>query len=477
MTFTNEIIVVMLNLIVLGMTVHAKSLYSGWQDTRPSHALIMTFISANLSAIAAIGFVWLSPVFLTLTNTLLLTTVCCAVLTARSWRIPFSTGVIRWSAASLLCIGLIFEWLRQDGTYLQRVIAFSILSTLFLFWLIYEVWKKQREENSFQLKFLMGVALASLALRLARLTAVLMLDVQPATLFHEGSAPATLRLMSLSMDVLILSSLLGYNTHLLTVRHQRTEVENQKVRATNLALDAALAENTQMLKALTLSVKSHNMGILLASLAHELSQPMQLMRIKTELMAEMPELQNSERQAFIQGLLQDNIHAAEIIVQLKKFLRNGTSEYQSIFLGDVVAESVTLIQGELARFQITLDQEVDLFAKVWADEGQLQMVVLNLLKNALDVLRTVPLPRKIDLKLTQTDQTTVLTVSDNGPGVPDSDGNRVFDMFYSTKKDGMGLGLWLSHSIIKNHGGSLSVSPSPSGGACFQMTLPKHTER
>lgn len=63
MTFANEIIVLMLNLIILGMTVHAKSLYAGWQDARPSRALIMTFASANLSAISAMSFIWVSPVF------------------------------------------------------------------------------------------------------------------------------------------------------------------------------------------------------------------------------------------------------------------------------------------------------------------------------------------------------------------------------------------------------------------------------
>lgn len=288
MTYPNEIIVLMLNLIVFGMTVHAKSLYEGWQDARPSRALITAFVSANLTAISAFLYIWVHPVFLTLTNTLLLVTACCTGLTARSWRLPLTPVLFRCLMAFLLCIGMVFEFLRQNGTYLQRVVVYSILSAVFFSWLIYETWKKLQEDDSFQLKFLMGVAIASLGFRLARMTAVLMQDVQPATLFQEGSIPGVLRIMSLSTDVLLLSALLGYSTHMLTLRHQRTEEDNQKVRAANLALDAALAENTQMLKALTLSVKSNNMGVLLASLAHELSQPLQLMRIKTELLASMP---------------------------------------------------------------------------------------------------------------------------------------------------------------------------------------------
>lgn len=371
---------------------------------------------------------------------------------------------------------MVFEFLRQNGTYLQRVVVYSLLSALFFSWLIYETWQKHRKDNSFQLKFLMGVAIASIGFRLARMIAALMQDVQPATLFQEGSIPGVLRMMSLSTDVLTLSSLLGYSTHVLTLRNQRTEEDNQKVRAANVALDTALAENTQMLKALTMSVKSNNMGVLLASLAHELSQPLQLMRIKAELLASMPELQHSDRQQFIQGLIQDNARAGDIIVQLRKFLRSGSSEFNWVSMDQVVTESLGMIQAELTRYEITLTQEIASDVSVWADEGQLQMVVLNLLKNAMDILRTVPSPRKIHLQLSQSDQVTVLTVSDNGPGIPKSQQSRVFEMFYSTKDEGMGLGLWLSHSIVKNHGGQLQVSNSPTGGASFTLTLARSAQ-
>jgi signal transduction histidine kinase len=284
--------------------------------------------------------------------------------------------------------------------------------------------------------------------------------------------PAILRLVSLSMDVLILSSLLGYSIHELAQKNKLIQEESQRVRAANVALDAALAENTQMLTALTMSVKSNNMGVLMASLAHELSQPLQMIRTKTELLASMPELQNSERQWFIQGLIQDNKRASDIIVQLRKFLRSGSSDFNDVHLDQVVAESLVMVQMELTRCKITLTQEVESDVVVWANEAQLQMVVLNLLKNALDVLRTAPLPREIHLQLKQSEQATQLTVSDNGPGVTESQRAHVFEMFYSTKKEGMGLGLWLSHSILKHHGGLLEVSTSPSGGACFTMTLP-----
>lgn len=373
----------------------------------------------------------------------------------------------------MLFVMLTFEVFRQNGTYVQRVVIYCVFSTMFLSWLLYEVWQARRQKgNTFQLKFLALVMLISLSLRLARMTVVLMLEVPPESLFQEGMMPAILRLVSLSMDVLILSSLLGYSIHELAQKNKLIQEESQRVRAANVALDAALAENTQMLTALTMSVKSNNMGVLMASLAHELSQPLQMIRTKTELLASMPELQNSERQWFIQGLIQDNKRAGDIIVQLRKFLRSGSSDFNDVYLDQVVAESLVMVQTELTRCKIMLTQEVQSDVVVWANEAQLQMVVLNLLKNALDVLRTVPFPREIHLQLNQSEQATQLTVSDNGPGVTESQRAHVFEMFYSTKKEGMGLGLWLSHSILKHHGGLLEVSTSPSGGACFTMTLP-----
>ncbi len=477
MTFGHDIIYLILNVIILGMTIQAKSLYEGQRDFRPSRALMMTFLAANLSAVTGVLFVWAGSFFLTLTNTLMLASGCCAALTARSWRVPLTPEMVRRSSAFMLCVMVTFEVFRLNGNYVQRVVIYCVFSTLLMSWLLYEVWQAQRQKgNTFQLKFLVVVMLVSLSLRLARMTVVLMLEVPPESLFQEGMMPAILRLVSLSMDVLILSSLLGYSIHELAQKNKLIQEESQRVLAANLALDAALAENTQMLKALTLSVKSNNVGVLMASLAHELSQPLQLIRTKTELLACMPELQHSDRQNFINGLIQDNNRASEIIVQLRKFLRSGSSDFNTVQLSQVVAESLAMIQAELTRHDITLTQQVESAVVVWANEAQLQMVVLNLLKNAMDALRSVPLPRQIQLQLRQTEQATVLTVSDNGPGMTESERARVFEMFYSTKNEGMGLGLWLSHSLVTRHRGQLQVSSCPSGETCFTLTLPRHPE-
>lgn len=472
MTFGNEIIFLMTSLIVLGMTVHAASLYEGAHQARPSRALMATFVLANLGALSAMLFVWLSPVFLSLANTLVLASVGCGALTVRSWRTPLSRPVLALSVGLLILVLLVFELMRLHSSYVYRVVFFTSVSLLVMVWLLLEAWPTHQKEKSFQLKFLMAVVLGSLLLRLGRMVLVLTQTVQPETLFDEAGATAILRIAALAMDILFLSSLLGYSTHILALRHQQMQRDNEQVRLANAALDMALAEKNQMLKALTLSVKSNHMGVLLASTMHELSQPLQALQLRAELLAGLPDVSAQQRQELLQALLKDSQRSVDIMVQLRKFLRHGTAEPRCLRVSDLALEAVALMQTEWDAHQIELDVQVPPALCVWADESQLQMVVLNLLKNALDVLRGCPLPRKLSLQLVQEQQDVCLRVSDNGPGIALAQRQQVFQIFHSSKADGMGLGLWLSQSVAQNHGGSLSVVDSPLGGACFMLRLP-----
>lgn len=472
MTFGNEIIFLMLSLIVLGMTAHAASMYEGAREARPSKALMATFVLANLGAAAGIAYAWVSPVLLTLANTCVLASALCAALTTRSWREPLSSQLVMGSTALMVAFAVIFEYLRHTGGYLERVLFFTAMSAAILSWLLYEAWQSHQRQKSFQLKFLMAVALGSLVLRLARLLVVMTQTVHPETLFQEAALPSLLRLTALSMDILILSALLGYSTHVLAQRYQASKMDNARVREANQALNNALAEKSQMLKALTLSVKSNNMGVLLASLVHEINQPLQAMQLRTDMLSTLPNMPADQRQQLLKAVDQDTQRLVDIIGQLRRFLKNGSQQRERVALSGVVNDAIALMQGVFDRHEITLEQDVGAELYAIADEGQLQMVVLNLLKNARDALQAGPLPRRLAVKLRPQETTLELTVSDNGPGIPPEKRAQVFELFHSTKADGMGLGLWLSHSIVQNHGGSLTVDTGPMGGASFTLRLP-----
>jgi two-component system, LuxR family, sensor kinase FixL len=110
------------------------------------------------------------------------------------------------------------------------------------------------------------------------------------------------------------------------------------------------------------------------------------------------------------------------------------------------------------------------------ERTQIQHVVLNLLRNALEALESVRGTREVIIETYNTAEGLELSVSDNGPGLPQDVRERMFDPFFSTKASGTGLGLTISHSLIRAHGGRLVYEPCSAGGACFRIYLPSGSE-
>jgi two-component system sensor kinase FixL len=108
-----------------------------------------------------------------------------------------------------------------------------------------------------------------------------------------------------------------------------------------------------------------------------------------------------------------------------------------------------------------------------ADGVQLQQVVLNLIRNAIDAAGDVPLPRRVRVSTGLTEDGFVqVSVEDNGTGVPEDTGERLFEPFFSTKESGIGMGLSISRSIVSRHGGRMWYQRNPEGGTTFHFTSP-----
>lgn len=471
MAFLNEVVFVLIGLITLGMTVNAWSLYAGTSEAKPTRFLMLAFLLADLTCVLTLGTA-LSPVFLTLFNTCLLFTIWACAMTARSWHTALTQRFIRLTGGAMLLIPVVFEYMRQHHSYVDRVMFYTLVSSALMLWALFEVMQRYRQDKAFQLKFMMGVILCGLGLRVARMVFVLQQTNHPDNLMQESMWPAMLRNTSVSMDVLVLSSLLAYSTYLLAWRYQKSTADNQAVREAHQKLELALQEKEQMLKALTIATKTRNMGVVLASVAHELNQPLTALRLKTEFLLSQSALPAAERETWLAEMVHDNARAAGIVAELRRFLSQGSSEMQSIALDRILQDALDMLSTELKRPDLNVELHIQPQVGVQGVESQLQMVVLNLLKNALDAAQTVPAPHHLRVSLSSNQETVRLEVSDNGPGVPDALQERVFDMFFSTKAEGMGLGLWLSRAIMHKHGGTMSVARSDLGGACFTLTWP-----
>lgn len=223
-------------------------------------------------------------------------------------------------------------------------------------------------------------------------------------------------------------------------------------------------------------------GQLSASIAHELNQP--LTGIITNcgtclrmLTSEPPNLDGA-REA-VRRTLRDGHRAAEVIARLRALFSKAGPASEPVDLNEATREVIALSLGELQNGRVIVRTELagDLQC-VAADRVQLQQVVLNLLRNAVDAMDTVDdRPRDLLIRTEREEGERVrLSVKDAGVGFDPQTAERLFEAFYSTKNDGMGVGLTVSRSIIENHQGRLWAVLNDGPGATFSFSVPCRTD-
>jgi len=219
------------------------------------------------------------------------------------------------------------------------------------------------------------------------------------------------------------------------------------------------------------------LGELAASIAHEINQP--LAAIVTNgnaclrwLGAVPPNL--PEARTTVMAIIRDGNRAAEIIARIRAMLSRTELKKATFDLGAALVEVLSLIRNDLVRKGITIHTHLSPgIPAVFGDRVQCQQVVLNLLVNAVEALLPVT-ERRREIRLSAEpygNGQVLVTVEDNGVGLGETHGANIFDAFYTTKPDGMGLGLAISRSIVENHGGRLWCVAGDSFGAKFQFTL------
>lgn len=225
-----------------------------------------------------------------------------------------------------------------------------------------------------------------------------------------------------------------------------------------------------------------SLGVLTASIAHEVNQP--LSGIVTNagtclrmLAADPPNLDGARETA--RRTIRDGNRASEVVTRLRALFRKKETTNESVDLNDATREVVVLSSSELQRNRVILQQELaDDLAAVAGDRVQLQQVILNLLRNASDAMSAVDdRPRQLLIRTEADEDNHVrLTVKDVGVGFPPHSADRLFESFYTTKNDGMGIGLSVSRSIIESHHGRLWATPNDGPGVTFSFSVPCRPE-
>jgi len=219
------------------------------------------------------------------------------------------------------------------------------------------------------------------------------------------------------------------------------------------------------------------MGELTASLAHEIKQPISaaVTNAKTCLRwlgRDIPEVTEAREAA--SRIIQDVTRAAEIISRVSLLFKKGTQQRELVDVNELIQEMIVLLRNEAARYSISIHSDLagDL-PKVVADRIQLQQVFMNLMLNGIEAMKDMETVGELTIRSQQSEGTQLLiSVGDTGGGLQPEQVEKVFDVFYTTKGQGTGMGLPISRSIIESHGGRLWVAPNSGRGAIFQFTLP-----
>ena len=220
------------------------------------------------------------------------------------------------------------------------------------------------------------------------------------------------------------------------------------------------------------------MGELAASLAHELNQPLTAILSNTQaaqrfLAANPTDLE--EVREILKDIVQDNSRAGEVIHRMRALVKKGELDIMPLDLAALIRDVVLLVRSDATLHNIHVSLEVDThLPPVRGDKVQLQQVTLNLLLNAFDAMHDCPPDkREIHVRAARDGGRMVeITVADHGAGLTIDKLEKIFQPFYTTKHDGLGLGLSISRSIIEAHGGRLWADNNPDRGATFYFTLP-----
>jgi PAS domain S-box-containing protein len=220
------------------------------------------------------------------------------------------------------------------------------------------------------------------------------------------------------------------------------------------------------------------LGEMAGSLAHELNQPLTAImnnasagrRFIAKALADMPKLDG-----LLQSIVADVRRAGEIIRGIRSMVRKSGGARGPVDLNTVVADVVTMVHSDAVGRNCAVVTKVQpKLPLVNGDRVQLQQVLLNIIVNAFDAMRHIPVPERRAIIRTESASGGRVRVSvrDFGPGLPAENPQRIFDRFFSTKRDGLGMGLAIARSIVSSHGGELIAENAEGGGAFVYFSLP-----
>jgi C4-dicarboxylate-specific signal transduction histidine kinase len=224
-------------------------------------------------------------------------------------------------------------------------------------------------------------------------------------------------------------------------------------------------------------------GEIAGSIAHEISQPLSSILTNAdaaESLLATPNPPLEEVRRMLGDIRRDDLRANEIVRHLHALLKRRELQTTMIDLNEVATTALSLIQPIARKRLVTVRSSLDAsLPPIHGDSIHLEQVLLNLMMNAMDAMASNTASgsgeRILDVRTSRYDKySAAITVTDTGPGVVAADQGKIFESFFSTKQQGMGLGLAIARTIVHAHGGKIWQEGTSTGGAAFKFTIPLH---
>lgn len=219
-----------------------------------------------------------------------------------------------------------------------------------------------------------------------------------------------------------------------------------------------------------------SMGEIASALAHEINQPLTAICNFTAV-AQLKLKGRSSKQelgGLLQTISEQAMRAGQITHQIRGFVKKGKTRLRPLELEPLIRSLLPLaeLQAKPLATQLLLELEAEL-PRIWADQVQIEQLLLNLIRNGLEAMRETQPPRRLIIRAGHASEQQVgVEVIDHGCGLPENMIDGRWETFFTSKEDGLGMGLAICRSIIENHSGHLDALPGPEGGTIFRFTLP-----
>lgn len=469
MQFANEIFFLVAAIILWGLFFGWNLLFRLRKINQPEAfwliALASNATSMTLFALASSTHF----VLVTLGNTFLIANIVYLAIFCRSLSSQIDQPLKILAPLGLLIFGLIFEYLRHNGNFTERVTFISVGASICLIWELIEL-KRLRKLYPKQLTFLFFTIGAELALTFARLFILYNSSTNLINnLYQEAPLSTAVRWSWVGVSILSYIAIIGYWMERLSVKNAQTIREN-------LEITTLLKEKEQLIYSLMKANKTSATGALSASIAHELNQPLGASSLNIELLKMKlgqgtlnPELGKE----ILESLANDNQRAATIVKSLRSIFNEDKSQSENVHIGDLITPVLDIVKPEIKFQNIKINKKINSQHFVEVNSSEVIQVLLNLLNNAIQALSQIDHSNKvINLEVLDGINFVQISVTDNGNGVTSEYQSHLFELLNTTKKTGMGLGLWLSRHIVTRHKGSISYEDAVGGGARFVIKFP-----